>query len=164
MKKFIIPLLLMSVLPITALAQFPVPATSSTVIDTSTWQQIFAPVIQGLALAIGTLLTALITWGIRWVNQRLKLNVKEMDAANRDALDASLTTAAGQVLNALGNKLPGTIDVKDERVAAAINTVMRSAPDAIRYFGLDKKPDIIAQRIVAKLPVIAATPTPPPTN
>lgn len=105
---------------------------------------------------VTTAVSVLIGWVLLLVKQKTGLSI---DDSMRDALQSAVTNAAGLVLNKLGNQLQGrTIDVKNEFVAAAINYVLKNAPDAVEHFGI--KPDDIAHKIVAKLPQIANTSAP----
>lgn len=72
----------------------------------------------------------------------------EIDARMREAFQTALGNAAGLLLN------------KDEatvrNMSAAVNYVANSAPDAVKYFGLDDND--IATRVDAKIGQIAAKP------
>lgn len=97
--------------------------------------------------------SALVGWLLLLLKQKTGLSI---DDSMRDALQTALTNAAGLVLNRLGNQLQGkTIDVHNELVAEALNYVLKAAPAAIAHFGLT--PDLLRQKIVAKLPQIANT-------
>lgn len=130
-------------------------------INLSPWAVILQPIEQGVAIAAGTLITGLAAWAWAWVAKRLKIENLNMDAAHRASLDAAATTVAGTILNSLGNQLQGkVIDVKSPAVVAAVQQIQGLAPEAISYFGLDQLPDVLAQKIVAKLPQIANTAAP----
>jgi hypothetical protein len=55
-----------------------------------------------------------------------------------------------------------SIEVGNPAVASAVNLVLKSAPDALAHFGIT--PESVAQKIVAKLPQVANTVTPPAGN
>jgi hypothetical protein len=107
---------------------------------------------------------SLITLGVGWLLVLLKSKFNlDIDASHRDALQTALTNGAGLALNKLGNSLQGkSIEVGNPAVASAVNLVLKSAPDALAHFGIT--PESVAQKIVAKLPQVANTVTPPAGN
>lgn len=107
---------------------------------------------------------SLITLGVGWLLVLLKSKFNlDIDASHRDALQSALTNGAGLALNKLGNSLQGkSIEVGNPAVASAVNLVLKSAPDALAHFGIT--PQSVAEKIVAKLPQVANTVTPPAGN
>lgn len=148
-----------------ALAQTSAPQTGVPVDSVYT---ILMPVLLAAGSAAATVVTALSVYALAWVRKKLNLTDAEaaklgldMDAHHRDALQTALTNAAGVALNRLGNDLKGkVVDVRNPAVLAAVDSVLKSAPDAIAYFGLDRVPGEIAEKIVGKIPQIANTASP----
>lgn len=149
-----------------ALAQFAPPTTT---VDVGKEYSVLQPILMTVGAAAASVITAVIAWvgtlAAAWLKKKLNLTDAEadklgleIDAKHREALQTALTNAAGLALNKLGNDLKGrTVDVRSEAVAGAIDTVFKSAPDAVAYFGLQNKPSLIAEKIVAKLPQVANT-------
>lgn len=171
---WLIALIAVLLAPTIALAQAVTTAPPATV-DIGWAYTILTPLLMAVATAAATVITAVAGLAVAWLRKRLQLSEAEaqkvgleIDEKHRDALQTALTNAAGLALNRLGNDLKGkTIDIGNPAVASAINSVIKSSPEAVAYFGLDRKPDEIAQKIVAKLPQIANTttpPAPPPTK
>lgn len=124
--------------------------------------------IQYILPAFGTILTALVGWLV-WVIKK-KTGI-QIDAQYRDAFQKALEQAAGGLLNSLGQRVGNTtISIGNPGMAAAVNYVLKSAPDAVKKFGLDTKRDEIAEKIAAKIGVLTAGPptvtvaAPPPPN
>ncbi len=112
--------------------------------------------IQFVLPAFGTVLTALVGWLVWVIKQKTSIQI---DAQYRDAFQKALEQAAGGLLNSLGDRVGNTtISVGNPNMAAAINYVLKSAPDAVKKFGLDTKRDEIAEKIAAKVGVLTAGP------
>lgn len=133
-----------------ALAQAPAASTVDVGGIFGAWRPYLLDIIGVAAAAIAGLICELL---------RRKLNLS-ISAEHREALQRALTNAAGLALNSLGNKLDGkTIDVKSPEVAQAVNYVAKAAPDALAHFGLT--PQALEEKIVAKIPQVANTASPP---
>jgi len=132
---------------------------AATTIDAGgAWNAFVTPLIPSIAAAAGIVITGLATMAMAWLSKKLNLANLEMDAHHRDALQTAVTNAAGLALNSLGNNIQGkTVDVQSPEIANAVRVAMSNAPDAIKYFKLDQKPEKIAEKILAKLPQIANT-------
>lgn len=91
--------------------------------------------------------------------QRTRIQV---DAAQREAFQTSLTNAAGLLIQKAGaSASTATIDVRSPAMAEAIRYVQSGAPDAIRKWGIT--PESVAEKIVAKVGLITAAAPPAPT-
>lgn len=113
-------------------------------------------VIQYVLPALGTLLAAAVTWLVWFIKQKTGLQI---EAQYRDAFQKALEQAAGGLLNKLGQRATNvTLDVHNPAVAAAINYVLKSAPDAVKKFGLEDKPREIAEKLANKVGVMTAGP------
>jgi hypothetical protein len=152
-----------------ALAQGTPPVPVAATVPLDTVSQVLMPILLAIGSAAATVIAAAGVYAASWIKKRLNLSDLEaqqigleIDSAHRDALQSAITNAAGIALNRLGNQLAGTtVDVHSEAVASALNSALKSAPDAIAYFGLDKQPQRLAELIVGKIPQIANTATPP---
>lgn len=143
----------------TAIGQTPIPPQ----IDAGqVWNTVVTPFIPYIAAAFGTVATAVAGMAVAWLKKQFHLQDLQTEAFNRDAFQQALTNAAGHVMNELGNDIQGKkIDVGSAAVQSAVTLAMNAAPGAIAYFKLTDQPQIIAQKIVAKLPQIANTSQPP---
>jgi hypothetical protein len=80
----------------------------------------------------------------------------QIEQEKRDALQVTLTNAAGGLLQKLGDRAKTLrFDTGDPAMAAAINRVLASAPDAVKWAGLSEAE--IAKRILEKIPQIEAS-------
>lgn len=114
------------------------------------WKPYVVELVQIAALAIVGLLAELM---------RRQFNLT-IEAKHREALQTAITNAAGLALNKLGNSLQGkTVEVGSPAVAAAANYVGKAAPEALKKFGIG--PEDLREKIVAKIPQIANTTSPP---
>jgi chemotaxis protein CheY-P-specific phosphatase CheC len=121
---------------------------------------VLQPVLMAVGVAAATVVTALAAYGVQWLRKKTGIQGLELDAQHRDALQAAITNAAGLALNQLGNSLQGrTIDVGSPAVQAAVQYVVKTAPEALEHFDLSGKSQEIAEKIVAKLPQVANTTT-----
>lgn len=105
---------------------------------------------------LGGALSVLVTGVIGWLAAIFKRWTGiQIEQAHMNTLQTAITNGAGQLILALGPKL-GTvgIDVKSQAVHDAVLYVLQAAPDAVKSFGLS--PEVIAQKIVAKLGVLTA--------
>ena len=117
---------------------------STTIVYAEPFIELLLPFIQ--AIVLGVLVPVAVAFFLK------KLNL-DMEAQHRDALQTSLTNAAGLLIQkgaAQAGKL--TVDVKSAQMAAAIRYVQDSAPDAVKRWGLT--PEAIAEKVRAKLPQV----------
>ena len=78
----------------------------------------------------------------------------DIDARNREALQTALTNGAGLILQKSAGLAAGKVlDLRSHLVADAVRYVEKSAPDALKHFGLT--PDAVAEKIAAKLSQVA---------
>jgi hypothetical protein len=85
----------------------------------------------------------------------------QIEQEKRDALQVTLTNAAAGLLQKLGAKAAtARIDVGNPEMKAAIDRVLASAPDAVKWAGLSEAE--IAKRILEKIPQIEASSGPAP--
>lgn len=154
MKRTLIPVMLLALLVTPALAQ------DGTVELGPFANFIIQWVLPGAVVLIG----GLVTWVVELIRRRTGLQIEQQ---YRDAFQTALTNAAGLALTALGGKLGGAkISINNPAVREAVSYVLRSAPDAIEKFGLKDKPQELAEKVVAKLGVVASgeVPTTPAPN
>jgi hypothetical protein len=91
-------------------------------------------------------IAALVGWVINLARQRFNLDI---EARHRDALQTTLSNAAGLLINQLDGVAGGIkLDVKNAAIAEAVTYVLKGAPDALKYFGLG--PERLREMIVAK--------------
>lgn len=108
---------------------------------------------------VSTVLVGFVGWLLAIVRAKWNISIED---SRRDALQTALTNAAGLAIAKLDNVVQGkTITIGNPAIAAAVELVLKSVPDAISYFGLT--PEVIAQKIVAKIPIVANT-TPAPAG
>jgi putative chitinase len=87
-----------------------------------------------------------------------KITHKTMEAADRNALQEALTNVAGLGSRWLGDAVHTTkFDIGNPVIAELVRRVIAASPDAIKRFGLEAQPQLIADKIEAKLPQIAAS-------
>lgn len=103
------------------------------------------------------LAAALATWLVRQVNRFLGIS---LDEKYRAGLETALINAAGLLVAKAGSaaaaaRLPMGSAAFDQAMAAAT----RGAGDAIAHFGLS--PGVVAEKLVAKVGVLAASPAAP---
>lgn len=96
---------------------------------------------------VSTLLGGALLWLSKLLKDKFGLQI---EAAQRDALQTALTNAAGLILSKVGGKLDETnVGPNSPIVRSAVDYVLRSAPEALDYFGLS--PTDIAEKIQAKM-------------
>jgi hypothetical protein len=138
-------------LSVPALAQT-VPAPSG--IDLGTFWTGLLPYV---VAAVGAVITFLVGWVLNLARTKLGISI---DDSMRASLQTAVTNGAGLLLNQLGNTLTGKrVTTGTPGIDDAVNYVLKAAPDAIAHFGLT--PDAIGQKILALLPQVANTTTPP---
>lgn len=123
----------------------------TTVVSAQPFVELLLPFVQAIVLGV------LVPVATAYLIRKLKL---DMEAHQRDALQTSLTNAAGLVIQrgaAQAGKL--TVDTRSPQMAAAIRYVQDSAPDAVRKWGLT--PEAIAEKVRAKLPQVESQPVIP---
>lgn len=77
----------------------------------------------------------------------------QIEQEKRDALQTTLTNAAGGLLQRLGDEaLTLKVDLKNPAVRDAVDRALKGAPDALKWAGLSEQE--IARRILEKLPQI----------
>ncbi|MBB4092478.1 hypothetical protein HGG72_08550 [Ochrobactrum pecoris] len=117
---------------------------AATSVKASTIFDVFMPYIQEAAFA---LIAAAVGWLlVKWT----KLTGLSIEASHRDALQTALKNAVNFGLNKLEDKADkASIDVKSAVLAAGIDYVLKSVPDAVKFFGLS--PERLADLLEAKL-------------
>lgn len=124
-----------------------------TTVDVGSIWDAWAPSLNEL---VGTIVAAIVGWLALIVKSKLNIDI---EARHREALQAALLQAAGLVIGKVGDLTKAVkIDVKSAALAEGIEYVLSSAPDALSFFGLDM--DDIAEKLKAKIGVVAATNTP----
>lgn len=120
-----------------------------TVVDGGSIFGIFKPYLVEL---IGLVITAILGYALKILRDKTGIDI---DAKHRDTIQSALTNGAGLVIARAGDHMSGLkVDVKNEVIADAVNYVLRSAPDAIKHFGLT--PGDLRKRIEAKIGVLTA--------
>lgn len=122
---------------------------ASTSVPVSSITDIFMPYLMEAAYA---LIAAAVGWLlVKWT----KLTGLNIEASHRDALQTALKNAVNFGLNKLDDKAnKASIDVKSAVLAAGIDYVLKSVPDAVKFFGLT--PERLADLLEAKLTVYPA--------
>lgn len=139
----------------------------SSLIGSDQLSAVLTPILQAVAAAAASVIITAGVYAVAWLRQRLNLTDDEarklgleIDAQHRATLQTALTNAAGVAINKLGNEVKSLkIDVRNPAIADAVNHALAGAPEALRYFGLDKAPEAIAKRIIAKIPQVLNTTT-----
>lgn len=116
------------------------------------------------------ILAALIAAGLGWVLNKIRERTGlEINAQHRATLQATLTNVVG-LLIAKGEIAASNvkINVGSPAINEAVTYVLKSAPDALKYFGIDAStPEGAAslrEKIVAKIGVVTAAPAANPTT
>lgn len=131
---------------------------------------VFGPWLTQIAGAVSLVLMGFLGWVAEVIRQKTGLQI---EAFRSETLQTALTNGAGKIIVSVGDKLKDIrFDVRSPVIKEAVDYVLRSAPDAVKYFGLS--PDQIAEKLLAKLGVITAanpevspiavTPTIPPAH
>jgi hypothetical protein len=103
-----------------------------------------------LQLVVMTTITVGLPMAFAKWSKRTGLEIEQKD---RDALQTTLTNAAGGLLQRLGDSAKTLkLDVGNADLAAAIRRVEEGAPDTLRKIGLTEEQ--IAKRILEKIPQI----------
>jgi hypothetical protein len=116
------------------------------------WLQYLIPSLMALLLAVLGVLT-------QRVNAKLNVDknaaVIQMEHSLRDALQTALENAAGQIVMQAGKSLDGkTIEVGSPEMVQAINSVNKSALDAVQHFNLSDND--LAEKVVSKIGLLTA--------
>jgi hypothetical protein len=143
-------LLLLDLSSTYAIAQVIIDPTNRS-INTAELINPWLPVINTLVAAI---ISAAITVAGYFVKQRFNI---QLDDSRRDALQTSLTNAAGKIVQQLGSSkiVDKTFVIENPLIRDGIIYVNQSATDAVKHFSLSS--DQIAEKIVAKLGIITAS-------
>lgn len=119
---------------------------------------VFGPLIEPYVNSlIGAMLTALATWILWFVKNKIGINIDQAqaDVYLRAAKNqASALIAAGFVQI----EKNGKVTVNNSALAAAANDLLKSVPDAASHFTLQNRPDDVAKKIVAMIPQVPAAP------
>mgnify|MGYP001271248871 CR=1 FL=1 len=76
----------------------------------------------------------------------------EIEARHREALHSAAVTGVNMALGQLNGRVEGlTVDVKNKLLADAMTYVIKSVPDAIRFFELDQKADALRDILKSKM-------------
>ena len=88
---------------------------------------------------IDALVQALIVSAVGWLAWLVKNKLGvDVDAKQRDALQAFLLNTANSLIAAGAVKMQGTtVTVRSEALSAEVNTAISRIPDALKHFGLD---------------------------
>ena len=114
---------------------------------------IIGPWLEMIVGAVAILVTAILGWLAALIKAKTGIDI---EARHREALQTALTNAAGLMLRRLGDKANlVSFDVHNPIIREGILYVTRSAPDAVKKFGLS--PEQLAEKLVAKLGLATAT-------
>lgn len=92
----------------------------------------FGNLVPEILAALGTLVTLAIGWAATKFSQLTNIKIEEQ---HRQALHSAINTGIQLALTKFG--AGGRIDVKNALVASAAEWVIKSVPDALKWFGLD---------------------------
>ena len=108
------------------------PAAAATV-DASPLIEWVRPWLDALAASVITAVVSLAgVWARRWFGL-------EAEARMREALHSGLTTGAAAAIGNLtdfASRRLSRIEIENELIALAVSYVLRSVPDAVKFFGL----------------------------
>lgn len=119
-----------------------------------------SPLVEFVLPIVLTIVTAIIgivvPVAISYLAKKWNLQIEQ---SKRDALQVTLTNAAGGLVQKLGERAKELkVNVSDPHVREAVQRVVAGAPDALRWAGLTEAE--IARRVLEKVPQISASPTP----
>lgn len=99
---------------------------------------------------LDTVVTAIVGVVVGWIGVMAHrfLGIT-LEQRHRDALQTTLTNAAGLVLAKIGRNQ--TISPRDVKNAGGVEYVEKGSPDALANFDLTGKEDEIAEKIIAKI-------------
>jgi len=137
-------------LPVVAISTLAFAQAPSTSVNVGA---LLAPWLEMLVASLATLVTALVGFAAQQLRKRTGIAIEQ---SHRDAIQTALTNAAGLLVARVGNRLDNVnVDVRSAAVRDAILYVNAAAPMAVRYF--DLTPELLAQKLTAKLGVVGAT-------
>jgi hypothetical protein len=128
----------------------PVAVVTAPVVPPSPMLDIF---VQYVLPILGTIIGLGLTWLMALLKSKFGLQIEQQQ---RDALQTALTNAAGLLLQKLGADGVKALNTAHPDVGRAVNYVVKSAPAAVKAFGLDKRADELAQKVIAKVGVLTA--------
>jgi hypothetical protein len=106
------------------------------------------PIIADL---IGIVVVAVLGWITKIVHDRFGI---EIEAKHREALQTAAVNGINMALGRFDSKIESlSIDVKNKVIADAMSYMIKAVPDAITYFKLDQKTDVLRDLLKAKLTV-----------
>lgn len=103
---------------------------------------------------LGVLVAAALGYVTMTIKSRFGI---EIEAKHREALHSAAVTGINMALGQLGGRVDNlSIDVKNKLLADALNYVVKGAPQAVEYFGLNEKSgqlmDILKSKLTVALP------------
>lgn len=105
-----------------------------------------APVVSMIAQAV---IGLAIAWASAWASRKWGIDI---EAKHREALHSAARTGVDRLLAKAAPAVGGlSVDVKSQIAADGVKWVLRSVPDAVKYFKLEDKVDVIEQIVLAKL-------------
>jgi hypothetical protein len=106
------------------------------------------PVIVDL---IGIVVLGVLGWISKIIHDRFGI---EIEAKHREALQTAAVNGINMALGRFDPKIENlSIDVKNKLIADAMSYMIKAVPDAITYFKLDQKTDVLRDLLKAKLTV-----------
>lgn len=140
---------------------FPVFAFAQTATPPDTVVNVGALLDPWLQLLLGVatiIIPAVATWAAAELRRRTGIAIEQ---AHMTTFQQALANGAGLLLAKTSDATHAiNLDIRSALVKEAILYVNRSAPDAIKYFGVT--PDAIAEKLIAKLGLATAAPAPAP--
>lgn len=135
-----------------ALLMLPALAAAALAQDTTVG---ISPLVDFVLPILLTVISGIISIGLPIILTKLAARYNlQIEQARRDALQVTLTNAAGGLLQKLGDRARTLqLDVRNPDVAEAVQRVVQGAPDALKWAGLTQ--DEIARRVLEKLPQIS---------
>lgn len=112
-------------------------------------------VTQILMLVIAGIITTFLPILLTRLAARYGLQIEQ---EKRDALQTTLTNAAGGLLQRLGDEAKGMkLDLRNAALADAVRRAQAGAPDALKWAGLSQEE--IARRILEKVAIVSTSNT-----
>lgn len=103
---------------------------------------------------VSILIAALVGWVVNLIRRRTGL---EIEAKHRDALQTALTNAAGLVIAKAGDLASALqLDTRNAALNEGIAYVLKSAPDALAFFGITR--ESLKEKLEAKLGLAVVPP------
>lgn len=141
-----------TLVPVLAWAQVVVSAPADTTVHVGS---ALDDLLKTYSALIGTVVAALVSWAL------VKFTGIKLDANARTAIETTANNLAGAFLVKYDNLSGITVDVRNAEIAQLANDNLYRAKDALDRFGLGV--DDLKKRIVEKIGVQTAMPTPPPS-